>query len=62
MAQTDELKPCPFCGGAAQINKHFRDEAYNLVHRCHALGPIVIDWTDRERLVRCWNMRTSSGE
>ena len=57
MNQPVELKPCPFCGGSAQLNKHFKEEMWSLIHRCEVMGPIMIDWTDRERAVTRWNTR-----
>ena len=52
------LLPCPFCGGKAEITKHFRDPIWRLHHQCGVLAPLMIDWTDSpERLTRMWNTR-----
>ncbi len=54
-----ELKPCPFCGLSAEITEHFKGGAFRLIHRCQNVGPISLDWTAREILVRNWNTRHS---
>jgi hypothetical protein len=51
------LLPCPFCGGDAEINKHFREDMWSLLHRCRVMGPISIDWTSRESIWKRWNHR-----
>lgn len=51
------LLPCPFCGGAAQLNKHFKGEMYSLIHRCEIMGPILLDWSDKASRIRKWNTR-----
>ena len=56
---SDELLPCPFCAGEAKITKHFKyDDLFNLIHRCRLVGPIMIDWRDREQIVANWNTRS----
>lgn len=55
---TDELKPCPFCGGELVITKHFKHDLYNAVHRCTAIPSVVFDLMERESIVKCWNTRT----
>jgi hypothetical protein len=53
-----ELKPCPFCGEAPEINAHFNPVmGHSLIHRCKVLGPITIDWSERARIVEKWNTR-----
>jgi hypothetical protein len=52
---------CPWCGEAPQISKHFRDDAWRLIHRCKVMGPILIDWTySEDRLVERWNTRPAA--
>lgn len=52
------LKSCPFCGGEASITKHFREEMYNLIHRCPNMGAMSIDWrVTKDELIRIWNTR-----
>jgi hypothetical protein len=54
----NELRACPFCGGAAEITKHFKEDIWRLLHRCPVVGPITIDWwDDRMRLIAAWNRR-----
>ena len=58
---TDPIfKACPFCGEAPQVTKHFKLEAYGLTHRCKAVGQIVIDFADYDRIRRRWNTRAGS--
>lgn len=54
-----ELKPCPWCGEQPEVTKHFREEAWSLVHRCPVLAtPITFDWTTQESIESRWNRRT----
>jgi hypothetical protein len=59
-AEGSGMKPCPFCGGDAQISKHFKEDIWQLIHRCPVVGAIVIDWTEPEqRVVDRWNTRAA---
>ena len=49
--------PCPFCGKLPEITRHFREEMYQLVHRCSAVGPISSGWSSKERILQNWNTR-----
>jgi hypothetical protein len=50
--------PCPFCGEQPLISKHYKEEMWNLIHRCKIVGPIAIDWKEAvETLLDRWNMR-----
>lgn len=53
-----ELLPCPFCGKVLVITKHFKIDAYSLLHRCKVVGPIHFEWSDKEFHVHRWNTRT----
>ena len=46
------LKPCPFCGGEAEFNDHYRDEV-----KCKSCGAKRIGITP-ERAVSEWSRRT----
>ncbi len=63
MAKPDEMLLCPFCGELPDITKHFRDEAYKLIHRCPVLGPIVFDWREEKaKHIEHWNTRHDAKE
>lgn len=50
---------CPFCGEVPVITKHFREDMWNLIHRCKIIGVISLDWSDSiKRLKNQWNHRT----
>lgn len=50
---TDELKPCPFCGGKATCVE-FYGEYHVLCCDCHAAGQ---DCSTRDQAVSAWNAR-----
>jgi len=53
-----QLKPCPFCGGDAEITKHFREEMWSLIHRCKVMGPMKLEWSESENsIIERWNTR-----
>lgn len=56
---TEQLKPCPFCGGeAGTITDATRIlGSWNLVHRCPVLGPIRVERGTRDLVVATWNRR-----
>ena len=54
---SDELLPCPFCGGELVITKHFKMDVYSAVHRCKIVGSMSFDFQDRARIVSSWNTR-----
>ncbi len=52
---TETLKPCPFCGGEAEIRGDDAPENWvSCKADCQPSG------RDKERLVRAWNTRASS--
>ena len=57
IAPAVKLIPCPFCKGIPEVHKHFRDDQYNLIHRCKVIGTILLDWNDRGRNETLWNTR-----
>lgn len=56
----EELKPCPFCGGAdAAVADATRIlGVFLLTHRCPAVGTIQIARATTEAVVAVWNTRT----
>lgn len=64
MKQT-ELKPCPFCGGKAemQITKHC-PSGFDYTPRCQntsCCGRLQKKYTVRETAVYMWNRRANNG-
>ena len=51
------LKPCPFCGETPELSKHFREDMWQMIHRCKVIGPMLIEWGDAERITKQWNKR-----
>lgn len=57
------LKPCPFCGGDAEIAMHHSGVMFRLTHRCRVVGQISLDWAgNAERLAAAWNTRHEEGQ
>ena len=70
---TNDLKPCPFCGGDAKIKKDYeRDGHYNIpiyFIKCSSCGsnsaPYKTEWRlpgdvqTMEELINRWNRRTT---
>lgn len=55
---TEQLLPCPFCGDTPTMHKHYKWDAWNLVHRCKVVGAISWDFTEAKKLhVDRWNSR-----
>lgn len=54
-----ELKPCPFCGGEAEIvnNGYFVDVSCK-DHRCRGWAESLMNNTEEEA-IEAWNRRTS---
>lgn len=48
---------CPFCGKVPELSKHFREDQWQMIHRCRVIGPIVIEWGSMERVISRWNTR-----
>lgn len=51
-----ELKPCPFCGGEAEITKASEYQSYALCRACGASSDYDIH-ENKEDIVRAWNRR-----
>lgn len=61
-----ELKPCPFCGGEAdmKITPH-TPKGYDYTPQCvdpSCCGRITKKWTDRETAEYAWNRRADNGK
>lgn len=60
---SDDLRPCPFCGEVPEVTKHFREEVWQMVHRCDVMGPLSIDWSSSiDAITEKWNTRAYKGE
>ena len=52
---SDELKPCPFCGGKAKLKTYGdRDVFWAECPKCYVKMPMV--W-EQEKAIRAWNTR-----
>lgn len=63
MSATDELKPCPFCGGEAQI-KHLitagvRTHSRVECTRCHVKTDFYVHQFGERNVIKVWNRRTN---
>ena len=52
---TEELKPCPFCGGKAKIKKD--DEGNHFYVLCKKCGTKSISTANETEAIDLWNMR-----
>lgn len=58
-----ELKPCPFCGGEAEIHDATRILGlWRLVHRCKVIGYIGIERADKDAAIAAWNRRAGDSD
>ena len=63
----EELRPCPFCGGAAEISYgRFggKDTSYVMCRKCAAQGEFFVvspKYASNERAIEAWNRRMSDG-
>lgn len=61
----EKLKPCPFCGGEAEISKEQfddKDTSYVMCKKCAARGEfffVSAKYASNEKAVKAWNRRTS---
>lgn len=63
---SEELKPCPFCGGKPQLYKndpYMDDRRHNRVHckKCGVDGPHDT-WFTLEGVIKLWNTRAGGEE
>jgi len=58
MTDAPKLKPCPFCGGDAEVTDTTKVlGVWRLIHRCKAIGPISLERYNEETLTNAWNTR-----
>ena len=60
---SEELKPCPFCGGRAgiKITQHV-PRGYDYTPQCknpHCCGRLYKKFEDRETAIKMWNRRAT---
>lgn len=60
MGTTDELKPCPFCGGEAAIGATLKGEFVNCVECLASTNVLLQDATTKAEAVAAWNRRTGA--
>lgn len=64
MSITDELLPCPFCGGSAKIESkwdgamRWRVKCRNRHNRCNVHPKTPYDYVSKELAIQAWNRRT----
>lgn len=60
---SDELKPCPFCGGEPQWQWHSGDALWIECTSCGAIGPQHENSTgeNQDETLSAWNTRTDAG-
>lgn len=63
---TDEiLKPCPFCGGKANLYKEYPFDGYQresptYTVTCSGICAKMCSWS-REKVIEMWNRRVNNG-
>lgn len=59
----EKLKPCPFCGGEAELEiKQHVPKGYDYIPRCanpSCAGRLTKKWINAEEAIKAWNRRTS---
>jgi hypothetical protein len=54
---SNALLACPFCGETPELSKYFKEDMYQMIHRCKVMGAICLDWSSAERVAKRWNTR-----
>lgn len=54
----EEIKPCPFCGGKAEIDYLWYNRNYPGV-RCNDCGAYVFAYNSEEKAIEKWNKRAN---
>lgn len=58
---SEELLPCPFCGGEAVLHHYYYKECAYWV-QCDACRVSTLAYLDKEYVIRAWNTRVQEGE
>lgn len=59
----DKLKPCPFCGAAANIRFDFKhDYVVFCTNEFCMLNELEYGFDSEEEAIEAWNRRTNDGE
>ena len=59
----EELKPCPFCGGEAEIRRwHVFGRKCHVTVQCKKCKANSGDWHNKKRAIDGWNRRTNDGK
>ncbi len=63
--EREELKPCPFCGGMADIRvvAYHRDGGDIIVIKCATCGASTktYSYDNKEKAIKAWNIRSYRG-
>ena len=61
----EDLKPCPFCGGKAELVYIIHGELCSVHHICDYFGSKVLFmrsklFNNKEEAIKAWNMRSEN--
>jgi Lar family restriction alleviation protein len=60
---TNELKPCPFCGGRVEIIKnHLYGTVVGYTPYCQKCGCELKQYGSKQNAEKAWNRRATDGE
>lgn len=56
---TDELKPCPFCGGKITRRRGLKNLIFFCCYRCGSITSFNSDWCNKhpDEALKVWNRR-----
>ena len=60
----EELKPCPFCGATAEVNKHYPPygRRIKVIVRCTICRCNSGEWGRTDKAIEAWNRRANDGK